>query len=236
MKKICSPILLAYFVVFSLIFFEVNWIGKEEVQRRVEKMQEEQRIRDIENENIQLKRINNALRCNPFYEDGDPLLLPPLCRADMTLTQPYGKTDYEHAYGGMGLSGHPGIDYGADEGTPVRATHSGVVFFVKDDHDNAVEGKVGYGNNIKLRHRDGQRGYETVYAHLHDVYVQEGQEVRRGEIIGTVGDTGFSSRPHLHFGIRFLWYCDDSEDTGKPCEVLDGGNRLRGWVDPSPYL
>lgn len=163
------------------------------------------------------------------------MLLDPFCERPVQ-SHGYGKTKWKEAYGGMGLGGHPGVDWAAPEGEPIRASHSGTVFAAFDGHDNAVDGKKGYGNRVKIRTRDGRKGYETVYAHLSKVYVKVGERVSRGQLIGLNGDTGFSSRPHLHFGIRFLWFCDDTDQIEKACEVLDGGNGMLGWVDPTPYL
>lgn len=180
-----------------------------------------------------------ALRCNPFYGvQKDKMLIPPMCERDLedSQTQGYGITKWREAYGGMGLGGHPGIDYAAPEGTPVRASSSGTVFEAYGSHDNLVDGKVGYGNRVKIRQRNGQKGFETVYAHLSEVFVEVGDKVRQGQLIGYVGDTGFSSKPHLHWGVRFLWFCDESNQIDFPCEVLDGHNGMLGWVDPRDYV
>lgn len=169
-----------------------------------------------------------ALRCNPFHQRGDPVLLPPLCDLEGRKTQGFGQNKLN--YGGMGLHGHPGIDWAIPSGTPVRSSHSGTVFFSGGDP------RTGYGKHVKVRSRSGKRGMETVYAHLSRTVVSEGQVVRRGQLLGYSGDTGFSSRPHLHFGVRFLWYCDKEGQTRRPCEVLNGSNGYLGWVDPLPYL
>ena len=58
----------------------------------------------------------------------------------------------------------------------------------------------GYGNYIVLQHDDGV--YQTVYAHCYTVYVSEGEHVRKGQLIGLVGSTGYSTGPHLHFEVR----------------------------------
>jgi len=58
----------------------------------------------------------------------------------------------------------------------------------------------GYGNYIVLQHSDGV--YQTVYAHCYTIYVSEGDTVRRGQLIGLVGSTGYSTGPHLHFEVR----------------------------------
>ncbi|WP_044974479.1 M23 family metallopeptidase [Ruminococcus sp. HUN007] len=58
----------------------------------------------------------------------------------------------------------------------------------------------GYGNYIVLQHDDGV--YQTVYAHCYTIYVSEGEHVRKGQLIGLVGSTGYSTGPHLHFEVR----------------------------------
>lgn len=58
----------------------------------------------------------------------------------------------------------------------------------------------GYGNYIVLQHSDGV--YQTVYAHCYTIYVSEGDTVRKGQLIGIVGSTGYSTGPHLHFEVR----------------------------------
>jgi murein DD-endopeptidase MepM/ murein hydrolase activator NlpD len=83
---------------------------------------------------------------------------------------------------------HLGVDYGAPRGTPIRAVGSGVVRY---------SGKRGgYGNFVKIDHAGP---YMTQYAHLHRIKVRNGQRVKQGQIIGTVGSTGLATGPHLHF-------------------------------------
>ncbi len=86
-------------------------------------------------------------------------------------------------------SGHPGIDLGADTGTPVYAADSGTVVF-------SGWNPSGYGNLVVLDHGNGWRTY---YAHLSAIAVGCGEWVPRGTIVGEVGSTGNSTGPHLHF-------------------------------------
>jgi len=93
---------------------------------------------------------------------------------------------------------HCGIDLAAREGTPVRAPGAGRVVFagrfpVSDVH------WWRYGNVVIVAH--GER-YVTVFAHLRDVKVKRGQEVDRGALLGHVGNTGWSTSPHLHYEVR----------------------------------
>jgi murein DD-endopeptidase MepM/ murein hydrolase activator NlpD len=98
-----------------------------------------------------------------------------------------------HPISGQGRM-HNGTDIGAPLGTPVLAAYDGVV--------SAAQWSGGYGLMVTLQHLDGTQ--ESRYAHLSEVFVESGQEVARGEVIGRVGSTGFSTGPHLHFEWRHL--------------------------------
>ncbi|MEL4898242.1 M23 family metallopeptidase [Crocosphaera sp. Alani8] len=84
---------------------------------------------------------------------------------------------------------HNGTDFGAPQGTPVLAAYSGEV--------SHADWSGGYGLMVVLRHLEGTQ--ESRYAHLSDVYVEPGEWVEQGTIIGRVGNTGYSTGPHLHF-------------------------------------
>ena len=88
---------------------------------------------------------------------------------------------------------HGGVDLGAPTGTPVRATASGVV--------ERAGWNGGYGNYIKVGHST-IGPYKTAYAHLHKIKVKKGQRVKQGDVIGTVGSTGRSTGPHLHYELH----------------------------------
>jgi len=86
---------------------------------------------------------------------------------------------------------HTGMDFSAERGTPIYATGDGTI--IKTEYSRS-----GYGNTIVIDHGFG---YNTLYAHLHNIGVSVGNEVKRGQIIGTVGNTGLSTRPHLHYEV-----------------------------------
>ncbi len=86
---------------------------------------------------------------------------------------------------------HAGIDIAAPAGTAVKAAASGEVLY--------AGWLRGYGKVVIILHRGGMA---TVYAHLKDIVVREGQRVSQGEIIGSVGSTGWSTGPHLYFEVR----------------------------------
>jgi len=86
---------------------------------------------------------------------------------------------------------HSGLDIGAASGTPIAAAAPGQVVL--------VSAGGGYGNYVVIRH---DNGYETLYAHLSDIWVGQGQWVAQGDAIGAVGATGWATGPHLHFEVR----------------------------------
>lgn len=86
---------------------------------------------------------------------------------------------------------HTGIDFAASIGTPVYATADGTVSKVDVRFS-------GYGKMVEIDHGFG---YRTRYAHMHDFAVRTGQHVKRGDLIGYVGNTGLSTAPHLHYEV-----------------------------------
>lgn len=90
------------------------------------------------------------------------------------------------------LKMHAGMDFTAPTGTEVYATGDGVVF----DTDRS---KRGYGNTVIIDHGFG---YKTLYAHLSEILVSPGTKVKRGAVVGLVGNTGMSLAPHLHYEVR----------------------------------
>ncbi|HSV08916.1 MAG TPA: LysM peptidoglycan-binding domain-containing M23 family metallopeptidase [Candidatus Binatus sp.] len=94
-------------------------------------------------------------------------------------------------FGARGASHHDGIDIGAPVGTPVRAVRAGRVLY--------SDRLRGYGNLIIVDHGEG---YATVYAHNRDNRARTGDQVRQGDVIASVGETGRTSGPNLHFEVR----------------------------------
>lgn len=86
---------------------------------------------------------------------------------------------------------HKGIDYAGDYGDPIKASKSGVV-----EYSGWI---TGYGNTIILGHGNG---VQTLYPHAQTLNVNYGDTVKQGDVIATVGSTGNSTGPHLHFEIR----------------------------------
>lgn len=87
---------------------------------------------------------------------------------------------------------HRGVDYHARIGTPVMATADGLITMARRHGNMGLTIEINHGN-----------GFTTRYAHLARMHVARGQRVRRGEIIGTVGNSGRSTGPHLHYEVMF---------------------------------
>ena len=87
---------------------------------------------------------------------------------------------------------HKGIDIGAANGAPIVAARSGLVIY----SDNSI---TGYGNTVVILHADGS---SALYAHCTEIKVPAGSYVRRGDVIATIGKTGFANGSHLHFEYR----------------------------------
>lgn len=92
---------------------------------------------------------------------------------------------------GGGAQFHTGLDINAEQGTNIYATAEGVVI---------IAGMTGgYGNEVRISHG---LGFTTLYGHCSEIFVTEGQEVKRGNLIAAVGCTGWATGPHLHYEVR----------------------------------
>lgn len=122
-------------------------------------------------------------------------------------------------FGQRGRSFHDGIDISAPAGTDVLAAEDGEVIY--------SDSLRGYGNCIIVRHTDG---LATVYAHNQSNRVREGQRVRRGDVIGKVGDSGRTTGNNLHFEVRQdnvahdpLYFLPPVEQVAVPRPAAGGG-------------
>lgn len=151
----------------------------------------------------------------PLGAPAIPALVHPVSDAGYrTITQGYGVNGHyykQYSVDGVALRGHNGLDFGAPVGTAVVAVAAGQAVEVGEDPD-------GWGLYVKLEHGWGQ----SLYAHLLEQNVAQGTQVQAGQVVAFSGNSGISSGPHLHFGLRVAPY-----------------NRADGWggyTDPTPYL
>lgn len=125
------------------------------------------------------------------------------------VTQLFGVNPQDYAQ--FGMKGHNGIDYGLPTGTPVVAATAGTAYVLSDP--------PGFGDYVQVVGKD----YKTIYAHLQKATISNGQQVVEGQQIGVSDNTGNSSGPHLHFGV-------------KPIVGLNNNNGFFGAIDPQPIL
>lgn len=136
---------------------------------------------------------------SPFYtfgaeNTGGPIALNVLPEGDIPVTTnqsvvlPVKNFTFSQGYRAF----HPGLDLAAKKGEPINPVMSGSVVEVRRD-------KFGYGLHIRVEH---DNDYESLYAHMSEISVTEGQTVTTTTTIGAVGSTGRSTGPHLHLEIR----------------------------------
>ncbi|MFA0960538.1 M23 family metallopeptidase [Roseivirga sp. BDSF3-8] len=141
-----------------------------------------------------LIQTNSYDEINRMAEDKNIML------ASIPAIQPVSNKELKRLASGYGMRIHPiyktrrmheGIDFSAPRGTPIYATGNGKVTVVRSNFS-------GYGKEVVIDHG---YGYKTRYAHMESFNVRQGQEVKRGECIGYVGNTGSSTAPHCHYEV-----------------------------------
>jgi murein DD-endopeptidase MepM/ murein hydrolase activator NlpD len=138
-------------------------------------------------------KLQYVLNPNALPTAGAGVLGNPLSK--VYITQYFGNTKFAKS-GAYNGKGHNGIDLRASIGTPVYAALSGKVIEV--GNTDRYPGCYSYGKWILVRHGNG---LSTLYAHLSDIAVSNGQTVTTGQTIGYSGNTGYSTGPHLHFTV-----------------------------------
>ena len=133
-------------------------------------------------------------------------------------TQGYGKTKFTKWY-----TFHNGVDFADAVGTPVLAAEDGEVVAMGD------EGKYAYGKWIAIKHNNG---LTTLYGHLSKQSVKKGEDVDRGEKIGLMGSTGYSTGPHVHFGV----YTSESFEVVNSSSVKGLLIPTGAHINPEKYL
>jgi murein DD-endopeptidase MepM/ murein hydrolase activator NlpD len=150
----------------------------------------------------QLEVVSSFLRDVQEFErahQDEVTLTPSICPLtgrDFVLTSPFGmrRNPFTKA-----ADFHAGLDLAAPPGSPVHATAAGVVVFAGRYDLRQSAGWWRYGNLVMVRHGDR---FATLYGHCQEVKVRVGQRVEQGDTIATVGNTGWSTSPHLHYEVR----------------------------------
>ncbi len=129
---------------------------------------------------------------NDDYENGESLKIDLQKIEQQHWAYPLPDAKVISPYGGRGRRGHAGVDIKTKEDDEVLAAFDGIV--------EQSGPYYGYGNYIVIRHA---YGFSTCYSHQSKNFVEVGQKVKAGEVIGLTGQTGRATTPHLHFEIRF---------------------------------
>ncbi len=151
--------------------------------------------------------------------------LSPLRRDEFVLTSPFGTRRSPFT---KQVDFHPGIDLAAATGTPIHAPADGSVVYAGRYPVRQSVSWWRYGNLIALRHGDR---FITLFGHCDSIGVRVGQKVRQGEVIGTVGNTGWSTSPHLHYEVRKLRQDGEFEPVDPRVYILD-----HRWRDEEQLL
>lgn len=150
-------------------------------------------IATMEDDQRMLSEVRHYLEVRREFIESFPFMWPVDTGGVPHISSGYGFREdvFNISNDPSGLHLHAGIDIDLPIGTPVVATADGVVMLVDD---LPVMGYI-----IVLRHANG---FTTGYSHLDEINVRDGERVKRGQQIGTVGNTGMSTGPHLHYEIR----------------------------------
>ncbi len=141
------------------------------------------------------------------------------------------------ALSGFGMRMHPifkrkkmhrGMDFTCPKGTDIQATGAGTIHKI-------IKKKSGYGTHVIIEHG---YGYQSLYAHMGSVAVKKGDKVTRGQIIGTVGNTGTSTAPHLHYEVIHngkkvnpINYCMDGLSAKEYQALVDAASKINQSFD-----
>jgi murein DD-endopeptidase MepM/ murein hydrolase activator NlpD len=201
-------------------------------QKMAERRAFEEQLLEIESQ------LNFLIDSDSYPEPRRGILSWPL--DNIVVTQQFGGTQFAKNNAGVyGRPYHPGTDFGVPVGSHVKSVYGGVVKGVGNT-DN-YPGCVAWGGWVLVEH---DNGLSSLYAHLSRPLVSQGQRVERGEVIALSGNTGFSTGPHLHFGL----YATQGVRVGPYGTYKPGGSGcaatnaigifadLDAYLDPMTYL
>lgn len=141
-----------------------------------------------------LREVGEFERAHPDQVAATPSISP--LRRDFVLTSSFGRRRSPFT---REMEFHTGLDLAARPGTPIHAPADGVVAFAGTYSLTRGAGWWRYGNLVMIENGDR---FVTVFGHCDQIQVRTGQPVRRGDVLATVGNTGWSTSPHLHYEVR----------------------------------
>ncbi len=193
-------------------------------QKEAAKRQFEREIEDFE------AALRAEIDPNSFPAPGTKVLAYPI--DGIFVTQKFGKSiDAQRLY----VSGtHNGMDFRASPGTPIKSAGDGIVIGTGDT-DRVCRG-ASYGRWVMVQHKNG---LSSLYAHLDLIKVSEGQNVEVGDLLGYSGNTGYSTGPHLHFGLFVANAVNIQDFPSKSCAKAVFRIPVaahNAYLDPQSYL
>lgn len=188
--------------------FEASPIPDSARAKQIEDKKELQKVANMDNEELtdELYNTLNTLYNRVIHQEKSYKEIENMVRnkekllASTPAIQPVSNKDLNRLSSGFSyridpiyktVKFHAGLDFSAPQGTPIYATANGVV---------RIAGNLanGYGNHVIIDH--GYQ-YSTLYGHMYSIKVKVGQPIKRGEVIGYVGNTGKSTGPHVHYEV-----------------------------------
>ncbi len=185
-------------------------------------------VREIESQ------IKFILDPNTIPPKGTPVFIWPL--DNIRITQYFGYTQFAMTTNAYRGNMHNGVDFGAPVGTPIYAPLTGTVRNI--GNTDLVPGCYSWGKWLLIDHPNG---LSSMFAHLSHIDVTPGQQVRTGDVVGYVGNTGFSTGPHLHYtlyvsaGVQVMQFNQFKSVTGCGA-ALSPFAGIEAYLDPLDYL
>lgn len=186
--------------------FDINSISKKELNVYYEDLEGNRYSKIVQTTNQKISELSARLAKELYRLDG--MVKTAYSHQEMLIhlpaIQPIDNKDLKRTASGWGMRIHPvyniqkfhyGLDFTAPSGTPIYSTGDGIIEYAIP---YTSEDSQGYGNVMIINHG---YGYRTLYAHMNKFKSKVGQQVKRGEIIGYVGNTGISTGPHLHYEV-----------------------------------
>ncbi len=163
---------------------------------------------------------------------------------DGSIFQSFGMNPAD--YQKLGLAGHNGLDILRYQGAPIVAVADGVIYEVAAVGDSEKDAKTKFNGNViylLTDEIDGKR-YYCAYGHLDSIRCEVGQRVKAGDVIGTMGNTGFIISGNTHFwgnapagkGVHLHFGMYEVIMSGNTVNFLNSNNGYRGAIDPAPFF
>jgi murein DD-endopeptidase MepM/ murein hydrolase activator NlpD len=219
-KLIIVFLILLIILFFYIIYLNLNILNLEndiESKDKIYKIQINNRINEIEQLNSQLSDLQSLLNIGLDISSFDNIYLDTKLNesdkknilASIPSASPLEKVFITSKFGYRlhpifnTNKLHTGVDLRATIGTKIYSTADGIVLTSKK------EDLGGYGKMVEIVHN---YGFQTLFGHMSEVYVEEGDIIKKGTLLGLSGNTGNSNGPHLHYEIKYLKKHLDSQD------------------------